>query len=114
LKKLTVVEEDMGLLWIEPHALMYRGDAIDWDLARDQVIAVERRADAGSTSSYFGAVHIVLHVADPVTGGERQIRLHTEGDWTMSAKACALANLGDRLDSWKNSPAAIAPSSLIT
>lgn len=113
LKKLTVVEEDMGLLWIEPHALMYRGDAIDWDLPRDQVIAVERRADAGSTSSYFGAVHIVLHVADPVTGGERRIRLHTEGDWTMSAKACALASLGDRLDSWKNSPAAI-PSSLIT
>jgi hypothetical protein len=114
LKKLTLVEEDMGLLWIEPHALMYRGDAIDWDLPREQVIAIERKADAGSTSSYFGAVHIILRIVDPpIAGGERRIRLHTEGDWTMTAKARAQADLGDRLESWKNSPAAAAPSGLI-
>jgi hypothetical protein len=114
LKKLTLVEEDMGLLWIEPHALMYRGDAIDWDLPREQVIAIERKADAGSTSSYFGAVHIILRITDPMAaGGERRIRLHTEGDWTMTAKARALADLGDRLESWKKSPALAVPSGLI-
>jgi hypothetical protein len=107
LKKMTLVEEDMGMLWIEPHALVYRGDAVDWDLSREQVLAVERQADAGSTSTYFGAVHVVLRVADPIAG-ERRIRLHTEGDWTMTAKARALNDLGERLQSWKASESMVA------
>ena len=104
LKKMTLVEEDMGMLWVEPHALLYRGDAIDWDLSREQVLEVQRQADAGSTSSYFGAVHVILRVADPAApNGERRVRLHPEGDWTMTAKARALNGLGDRLLSWKSS-----------
>ena len=102
LKKMTLVEEDLGMLWVEPHALMYRGDAIDWDLSCEQVLEVLRQADAGSTSSYFGAVHVILRVADPAApNGERRIRLHPEGDWTMTAKGRALEALGDRLESWK-------------
>jgi hypothetical protein len=80
---------------------------VDWDLSREQVLAVERQADAGSTSTYFGAVHVVLRVADPIAG-ERRIRLHTEGDWTMTAKARALNDLGERLQSWKASESMVA------
>jgi hypothetical protein len=110
LKKMTLVEEDMGMLWIEPHALMYRGDAIDWDYPREQVLEIERKADAGSTSSYFGAVHVILRVLDP--GGERRIRLHTEGDWTMTSKARALNDLAEKLASWKASgDTVVAPPS---
>jgi hypothetical protein len=103
LKKMTLVEEDMGMLWLEPHALMYRGDAVDFDVSRDQLLAIERQADAGSTSSYFGAVHVILRIAAPDTsGGERRVRLHPEGDWTLTAKARALNDLAERLTSWKS------------
>jgi hypothetical protein len=107
LKKMTLVEEDLGMLWVEPHALMYRGDRVDWDFSREQVLEVQRQADAGSTSSYFGAVHVVLRVADATSpSGERRIRLHPEGDWTMTAKARTLNALADRLQSWKVSTSA--------
>ena len=104
MKKMTLVEEDLGMLWVEPHALVYRGDAIDWDLPHEQVLEVQRQADAGSTSSYFGAVHVVLRIAD-ATGraGERRVRLHPQGEWTMTGRARALNALGDRLESWKAS-----------
>ncbi|MGB7157512.1 MAG: hypothetical protein WBD40_05565 [Tepidisphaeraceae bacterium] len=102
LKKMTLVEEDMGMLWLEPDALMYRGDAVDFDVVRDQLLAIERQADAGSTSSYFGAVHVILRIAAPgQPGGERRVRLHPEGDWTLTGKARALNDLADRLASWK-------------
>ena len=110
LRKMTLVEEDFGMLWLEPHALMYRGDAFDFDVPRDRLLAVERQADAGSTSSYFGAVHVILRVASPdEPTGERRMRLHPEGDWTLTAKARALNELAERLTSWKVSTPESAP-----
>jgi hypothetical protein len=100
LKKLTIVEEDLGMLWIEPPVLSYRGDEIDFDVTPALVISIEQRADAGSTSSYFGASQIILHYVEP-NGTERRVRLHPEGQWTQTGKARALDALAERLRSWR-------------
>lgn len=100
LKKLTLVEEDLGMLWIEPDHLTYRGDAISFTLLPTHVIAIERKADVGSVSSYFGAVHVIIHYIDEQRR-EHRVRLHTEGDWTLTGKARALSELADRLTTWK-------------
>jgi len=108
----VLVEQDMGLLWIEPQRLTYFGDSQSFNLARDQVIAIERKADAGATSSYFGAVQVIVTYRDE-QGGEQRVRLHSEGDWTMTAKAASMRDLAERLESWQASPNALAvpPSS---
>jgi hypothetical protein len=103
-KKFTLVEEDMGMLWINPDMLRYRGDSIDFDIRRDQLLEIERRADAGSTSSYFGAAHVIIRFAQDDATEQRQ-RLHTEGNWTQTGKAKALNDLAERLSTWKSSPA---------
>lgn len=105
--KRVLVEQDMGLLWVEPQRLTYFGDSQSFNIQRDQVISIERKADAGATSSYFGAVQVIITYTDP-DGGERRVRLHSEGDWTMTAKAAAMRDLADRLESWQASPNAIA------
>ncbi|HTL31279.1 MAG TPA: hypothetical protein VL282_18750 [Tepidisphaeraceae bacterium] len=99
-KKMTLIEEDIGMLWFNPNELVYRGDSIAYNFRPLQVLAVERRADAGSTSSYFGAVHVILHYRGE-DGQDYRVRFHTEGDWTLTAKARALNALADRLNSWK-------------
>jgi hypothetical protein len=66
------------------------------------VFLVVTKADAGSASSYFGAVQVIPRVADPVAG-ERRIRLHPDGDWSMTGKARALNGLAEKLTSWKMS-----------
>jgi hypothetical protein len=101
-KKLTLIEEDLGMLWLEPNQLRYSGDSIAFTLAPNQVLTIERKADAGSTSAYFGAVHVIVHYLNE-QGGESRVRFHTEGDWSLTAKARSLRKLADRLDSWKAS-----------
>jgi hypothetical protein len=101
-RRFTIVERDMGLLWLHPGRLIYRGDREAFDLTPEQLLTIERKADAGSTSSYFGAVHVILHVAEP-NGSVRKIRLHPKGNWTMPAGARALNELAERLWSWKAS-----------
>jgi hypothetical protein len=46
-----------------------------------------------------GVTHIILHVTLP-DGSERQIRLHTEGHWTMGAKGRAMDELEERILEW--------------
>ena len=99
-KKFPLIEEDMGLLWLTPTHVSYRGDATMWDAARGDVLEIERKADAGSTSSYFGAVHVVLRIRQ-ADGSERRIRLHPEGSWTHSGQARALELLATTLKRWQ-------------
>jgi hypothetical protein len=93
-----IVEEDAGMLWFDADRLVYLGDRVPWSIAREELLAVERDAHKMATSSYFGAVHVVLHYRGP--NGEGRLRLHTEGDWTQTSRARALDNLADRLTSW--------------
>src|SRR5688572_32674933 len=83
MKKFLLVEEDLGLLWFTPTHLTYRGDDAAWDVAREDLLHVERKADPGAVSAYFGAVHVILHVRQP-DGTTRQIRLHPQSSWTLT------------------------------
>jgi hypothetical protein len=105
LRKFGLVEEDYGMLWIGDDRLVYWGDVDAWEVPHDRFIAVERKADAGSVSSYFGAVHVILRFLGP-DGAERRVRVHSEGDWTQTGKARALNDIADRLTAWQEMPRA--------
>ena len=110
-KKFGRIEEDLGILWLHPAALIYRGDATGWDLPAPGVVAVERSADSGATSSYFGASGVVLRTVDAY-GRESRIRLHPQGAWTLTGQARRLDELAERLQAWKDEAAAhAAPAS---
>jgi len=108
-RKMTLVEEDIGVLWVFPEALMYRGESQKFDIPRERFTGMERKADAGSTSAYAGAVHVIVRFLD-ANGQERALRLHTEGDPTLRQKAKALDALTARIQSWiDQAPAANVP-----
>src|SRR5262245_18804216 len=43
-RKFTLVEDDVGALWITPDQLIYWGDADQFAIARDQLLGIERKA----------------------------------------------------------------------
>lgn len=96
-----VVEEDMGTLWFDAEQLLYFGDLGPWAITRDQLISIDRLAHTKAVSSHFGAVHVVLRFRRP-DGGEGRVCLHTQGNWTQTARARALDDLADRLASWRS------------
>ncbi len=101
-KKLTLVEDDVGVLWIEPAQLVYRGDTEDFELKRDNMISVECKADAGSMASYAGAVYPILRYRNK-NGSERSIRLHAWGNWSLGGLSKSLKLLSLKLESWHSS-----------
>jgi hypothetical protein len=103
LRKLGLIEEDLGMLWIGDRSLVYWGDEDAIEIPHEALLAVERKADAGSTSAYFGAVHVILRFTDPY-GVERRIRIHPEGEWTMTGAARALNQIAERLTAWQEYP----------
>jgi hypothetical protein len=98
-KKLTMVEDDMGMLWLRDNELVYIGDTSGFNIGRSQLIEIERKADAGSMSSYGGNVHIILRF-QAADGAQHGIRLHTEGFWTMGSRAKASDILAEKLAIW--------------
>lgn len=98
-KRFAAIEEDMGALWITPEALMFRCDVEQFDLTREQILEVERRADKRSTTMLAGIAHIILYV-QLTEGGVRQIRLHVEGLWTMGQKKRTMDNLAQNILQW--------------
>ncbi len=108
-RKMTLVEDDLGMLWMLPKGLAYRGDADHFDVPRECFIAMERKADAGSTSALAGAVHIILRFLGP-DGAERRVRLHPAGGFTLRQKARLMDALAARIQAWiDQAPAAPAP-----
>ena len=99
LKRFGMIEEDVGALWVGPEQLVYWGDRERFGISREQITRIERKADTRSTSLLGGIAHVILHVATP-SGTERQIRLHTEGHWTMGQKREAMDRLGDVIEAW--------------
>jgi hypothetical protein len=108
LRKLGLVEEDVGMLWITPDELVYKGDNDAFCVRRDQLVSIERVADAGSVSAYFGNVHIILAFARD-GAAPRRVRLHPESSWTMTGTARASDHLANALDRWKG-PAPAVPA----
>jgi hypothetical protein len=98
-KKLTLVEDDVGVLWIESAQLVYKGDTLNFELKRDNVISVECKADSGSMASYAGAVYPILRYRN-ADGSERSIRLHAWGNWTLGGLSKSLKLLSLKLESW--------------
>lgn len=98
--KKSALEDDIGLLWVEPERLLYRGDADSFEVARGRLLEVERTTLASSVSSYSGNRHIVLRFATDA-GGERRVRLHVEGCWTPGRVVKATDQLADRLNAWR-------------
>lgn len=99
-KRFGAIEEDMGALWITPDRLAFRGDVEQFDLTREQVVEIERRADNRSVTVLAGIAHVVLHVQLP-DGNLRQIRLHTEGIWTLGQKGKAMNALAEAIEQWR-------------
>ncbi len=103
--KFGLIEEDVGVLWVEPGHVVYQGDTDQFSLAPGQLLKVERIVDRAAVSALFGAVHVVITLVGP-DAVQRRIRLHTEGDWTLTAKARALDRLAERLSAWYGSQSA--------
>jgi len=80
--------------------LMYRGDREQFDLTRQQLAQMERKADTRSTTVLGGIAHVILHVRLP-DGSLRPIRLHTEGHWTMGGKRRAMDALAEAIAGWQ-------------
>lgn len=97
--KMTTVEEDIGGLWIGEDQLVYFGDNEQFSLSRDQVLMMEHKSDAGGTTVLGGLLHTILHVKMP-NGSQRQIRLHTEGEWTMGHRRKAMEALAEAIARW--------------
>jgi hypothetical protein len=98
-RRFGAIEEDMGALWVAPDRLAFRGDREQFDLTREQIAQVERRADNRSATVLAGIAHVILHVRLPI-GTVRQIRLHVEGLWTMGQKRRAMNALAEAIDRW--------------
>jgi hypothetical protein len=106
-RKFPTVEEDVGVLWLTGEFIAYRGDQTAWDFATGDVLEVQRIADAGGTSSYFGAVHVILRVRER-DGTERRIRLHPQWAWTRTGLARALNDLAAAINRWRATGEAVS------
>jgi MFS family permease len=98
-KRFAIIEEDMGALWLTPDRMSYRGDMEQFDLARGQIAGIESQEDSRSTSMLAGIAHVILRVRLD-DGSIRQIRLHTEGQWTMGDKRRAMDGLAYAIHNW--------------
>ncbi|HEV2330139.1 MAG TPA: hypothetical protein VGY56_15260 [Verrucomicrobiae bacterium] len=109
-RRFGAIEEDMGALWVLPDRLAFRGDVEQFDLVREQITGIERKAANRSTSVLAGIAHVILQVRLP-DGSVRQMRLHTEGHWTMGEKRRAMDALAAALDGWYAGQTAVADPS---
>ena len=99
-KKMTLVEEDLGMLWIEPDELRYAGDTDHFRIGREQFIELQRAVDKGSVSAYFGNVAVIVRFLTP-EGTERRVRLHPESSWTMPGRAKLSEQLAEEILEWQ-------------
>jgi MFS family permease len=99
LKKLTEVEDDIGALWVGPEQLIYWGDNDQFAITGEQLMEVERKADAGAVTLLGGVSHIILRYKQG-GGIERQTRLHIEGHWTLGGTGKAMDLLEERILQW--------------
>ena len=112
LKKMTMVEEDIGMLWLTPEAIVYRGDADDLRVEPAQFLGMTRKADAGSISALAGNVPVLIRFSLG-DGKERSVRLHPEKTWTLGQAKAACNALAAAIEQWaaaRLAPASVAPA----
>jgi hypothetical protein len=95
------VEDDIGMLWITPDELIYEGDEDEFRVRREQLVSIERAANPGAVSVYFGNLNIILTFASE-GAAPRRVRLHPESSWTMTGTARASDHLANELERWKD------------
>lgn len=100
-KKFGLIEDDIGMLWIEKDKISYVGDSIYFSFTREQLENIERISDAGSVAAYAGVSHIILKFMTP--SGSRRIKLHMESYWTLTGLARATDELAEQIALWKAS-----------
>jgi hypothetical protein len=98
-RRFAAVEEDLGMLWVGPEQLLYWGDTERFGVTREELLQIEQRADNRSATVLGGVRHIILHLALP-GGGERQLRLHVEGLWTLGQKRRVMDRLAEQIHTW--------------
>ncbi len=98
-KRFFSIEEDVGMLWFTPQQMIYWGDVEQFAISQHDLVQVERKVDAKSTTALSGTAHVVLHIRLS-DNSERQIRLHTEAIWTLLGKRRASNDLAARINAW--------------
>lgn len=97
-------EDDIGMLWLDPQRLVYRGDSQAFDIRPEQLLSIERRSHPREVGSYWGVLHILLRFTQD-DGRELQYFLHAQGCWTLSGGGRFLDDLHEHLTSWQLSAA---------
>lgn len=97
-----VLEDDVGMLWLERGRLTYRGDVDEFSIAPDELTHIERVVVGSSLAAHLGLRHIVLHLNE----GDRRVRLHVEDCFTPSGQRRTTDHLAARLAAWKRAGAA--------
>lgn len=100
-KKFGLIEDDLGMLWIERDKIFYVGDSISFSFTPDQLVKIERISDSGSVAAYAGVSHIILEFMSGT--GTRRVKLHVESSWTLTATARATDELAEQIAHWKES-----------
>lgn len=95
-----LIEDDVGMMWLDPDAIVYRGDARHLEIKRSQLLRIERVVDKGSMAAYAGAVHVILVWQDD-KGVQNKTRIHTMNCFTLTGIACSLDKLAEELKGWQ-------------
>jgi hypothetical protein len=106
-KRFGAIEEDIGMLWIAPDRLIYYGDSRQMNIARDQLLSVERLVDGRSVTALSGTAHVILNYIER-DGTQQRVRLHTEGVKTMGGKRSAMEVLNGKIEAWRAAGAPVA------
>jgi hypothetical protein len=103
-KKMTYVQEDVGMLWLHSNELIYKGDKDNFNISRENLIEVERIADFGGLSAFFGDISVIIRYRT-TDGTEQRIRLHCGDVWTLSGIAKESDMLSEKIIHWKEKDA---------
>ena len=95
-----LIEDDVGMMWLDADAIVYQGDARRLEIKRGQLLRVERTVDKGSMAAYAGAVHVIL-IWQGEKGVQIRTRIHVMNCFTLSGIARSLDKLADDLKSWQ-------------
>ena len=79
-----MLEDDIGMLWLEPDRLLYRGDAEAFEITRDELPDIERVVVSASPTAYVGKRHIVLRFKAVKANGEYASMFWDAGPWNRS------------------------------
>jgi len=90
-------------VWSSVNSRMFLANILvdEFRVRREQLLSIERVANAGSVSAYFGNVNIILTLACE-GAAPRRLRLHPESSWTMTGTARASDRLANELEQWKS------------